>query len=144
MRVLSCIKISRAICKNSYTFSQLRKMSIESDVVRDHDIRLSYEQSFPEFSPSDEGKQKIFQIFAKQDFVKTVTQRELEGLFENFYWLIYQYVKRQFLQQTRNTSSSNRKPLFIGLSAPQVCLVTSKILSTVLMDSLDREVVKRH
>eukprot|EP01040_Poterioochromonas_malhamensis_P011378 gene11377-12401_t len=94
-------------------------MSIESDVVRGHDIRQSYEQSFPELSPSDEGKQRIFQIFAKQDFVKDIPQTELEGLFENFYWLIYQYVKQQFLQQTRNNSSSSRKPLFIGLSAPQ-------------------------
>ncbi len=119
-------------------------MSIESDVVRGHDIRQSYEQSFPELSPSDEGKQRIFQIFAKQDFVKDIPQPELEGLFENFYWLIYQYVKQQFLQQTRNNSSSSRKPLFIGLSAPQVCLVTSKILNTVLMDHLYREVVKRH
>lgn len=70
----------------------------------------------------DERNQIFHNIFIKQPFLQSLKEEESKDLFDNLYWIVFQFLKQQFVKKRLGSFSdpSRKVPLFVGLSAPQV------------------------
>ena len=102
------------------------KSSTSSTSSKQSSIVNSFTNLFPniQFDQNQDIKEGLFQkVFLKESFLALYDNDAKRDIFENYYWMIYQYVKFQY--QETNKRSTGQTAFLMGLSAPQVNLYVS-------------------
>jgi hypothetical protein len=113
IRNTSRISISRVHTRSSCCLLTSRKFGMSSN-----SLAQSFHLLFPELETDSSTKDAVFnEIYSKEEFLSVYSNEQRHYLFENFYWLVYQYIKHQYNQHKGNSSSAGA--FIVGLSAPQ-------------------------